>query len=65
MCVCVCRGTYWFIIFSCSKCYHSLVDLLIGSGSNRDMASKEQAWDVLEEVMSLIDSRQDKVQRCL
>ena len=44
---------------SCSKCYHSLVQLVMGSESTSDMAAKEEAWSVLEEVLRLMD--QNKV----
>ncbi len=39
----------------CSKCYHSLVQFIMGSESTSDMAAKEQAWNVLEEILSLLD----------
>lgn len=42
-------------------CYHSLVELVMGSETSSDMASKEQAWTVLEEVINLIESRPSKV----
>ena len=41
-----------------SKCYHSLVQMSMGSGENSsDMVSKEQAWGVLVEVLDLLQSR--------
>lgn len=46
-----------------SKCYHSLVQLVMGSESTSDMAAKEQAWTILEEVLNLMD--QSKVCTCL
>ena len=48
VCVCVC-------VYINSKCYHSLVQLVMGSESTSDMAAKEQAWSVLEEVLRLMD----------
>ena len=42
-------------MFMCSKCYHSLVQLVMGSESTSDMAAKEQAWNVLEEILGLLD----------
>ena len=45
-----------------SKCYHSLVQLVMGSESTSDMAAKEQAWSVLEEVLGLME--QSKVLTC-
>lgn len=40
-----------------SKCYHSLVMLIMGAESSSDMASKEQGWNVLTEVLEVLDSR--------
>ncbi len=40
-----------------SKCYHSLVQLATGSDGCSDMATKEQAWDILVEVNDLLESR--------
>ncbi|KAL5493599.1 hypothetical protein EMCRGX_G014803 [Ephydatia muelleri] len=40
-----------------SKCYHSLVMLTMGAESSSDMASKEQGWNVLTEVLEVLDSR--------
>ena len=39
----------------CSKCYHSLVQFVMGSESTSDMAAKEQAWNVLEEILGLLN----------
>ena len=44
-----------YYIFMCSKCYHSLVQFVMGSESTSDMAAKEQAWNVLEEILGLLD----------
>ena len=41
----------------CSKCYHSLVQLVMGSESSSDMAAKERAWNVLEEILGVLDQR--------
>ena len=38
-----------------SKCYHSLVQLVMDSESTSDMAAKERAWGVLEEVLKLME----------
>ena len=51
----------WIFVCACpilthSKCYHSLVQLLMGSESSSDMAAKEQAWGVLEELLKLMDN---------
>ncbi len=41
----------------CSKCYHSLVQLVMGSDCGSDMASKEQARSILNEVLDLLDTK--------
>lgn len=38
-----------------SRSYHSLVELVMGSESSCDMASKEQAWAVLLEALETLD----------
>lgn len=50
----VCVGTTNAVHIN-SKCYHSLVQLVMGSESVSDMATKEQAWSMLEEVLRLLD----------
>lgn len=48
---------YLYTILWGSKCYHSLVVLTMGTESSSDMASKEQGWNVLTEVLEILDTR--------
>ncbi len=44
------------LVLSCSKCYHSLVELVMGS-DHGDTASKEQALSIFTEVLDLLNTK--------
>ena len=44
-------------IFYCSRCTHSLIQLIMGNESGSDMVGKEQAMVIMNKTLQLIEKK--------
>ena len=52
-----------FTLLSCSKSFHSLIQLSLAGGSNIDPASKEEAWGYYTDVLNVIETKAKVVKK--